>query len=185
MSWYDDFQKCEKVAFEKYFVCTDLGKDLVPIVQEYNQFTKEGKIRRETTNISSSNNDCPHQVPEPISLNRLRKESTSTVAAWNVFHGSMERGDLKFHPDNEFEALLIRSSVNIIAKRNNEEIFLYQLNGNTGGLLRTGQCCVLEMKEKGDVLAIQSNDAELLLVRVKDFFGNKNTWQPVSSSSKL
>lgn len=35
LRWYQDFENCQDVLFERYFTCNDLGRDLVPVVQEF------------------------------------------------------------------------------------------------------------------------------------------------------
>ena len=36
LRFYVDFETCERVLWERYFHCTDLGKDLAPIVAAFN-----------------------------------------------------------------------------------------------------------------------------------------------------
>ncbi|EER12710.1 3-hydroxyanthranilate 3,4-dioxygenase, putative [Perkinsus marinus ATCC 50983] len=35
LRWYTDFDKCDEILWEKYFYCDDLGRDLVPVVEEF------------------------------------------------------------------------------------------------------------------------------------------------------
>ena len=35
LRWYCQREECARVLFEREFVCTDLGKDLIPIMEEY------------------------------------------------------------------------------------------------------------------------------------------------------
>lgn len=35
LRWFTDFESCDRVLYEKYFQCFDLGRDLVPVVKQY------------------------------------------------------------------------------------------------------------------------------------------------------
>lgn len=71
LRWYRDFETCEEVLFERYFRCNDLGKDLVPVVQEFKASTE---CATGVPTESSTVRDPPLQqdfdivVPDPINL---------------------------------------------------------------------------------------------------------------------
>ena len=35
LRWYTDFETCDRVLWERYFHCADLGRDLVPVVEAF------------------------------------------------------------------------------------------------------------------------------------------------------
>jgi len=45
LTWFTDFATCDEVLFERYFVCRDLGKDLVPVVNEFNASEAKRTLR--------------------------------------------------------------------------------------------------------------------------------------------
>ena len=50
LRFYTDFATCDDVLWERYFHCRDLGKDLVPIIAEFN--ASEEKATRRPTDTS-------------------------------------------------------------------------------------------------------------------------------------
>ena len=47
LRFYTDFDKCDDILWEKYFHCWDLGRDLVPVIEEY-RASEEFKTGRPT-----------------------------------------------------------------------------------------------------------------------------------------
>jgi len=45
LTWFSDFATCDEVLFERYFVCRDLGKDLVAVVNEFNASEAKRTLR--------------------------------------------------------------------------------------------------------------------------------------------
>ena len=35
LRWYTDFDRCDTILWEKEFKCTDLGRDLIPVIEEF------------------------------------------------------------------------------------------------------------------------------------------------------
>ncbi|EKX35234.1 hypothetical protein GUITHDRAFT_54734, partial [Guillardia theta CCMP2712] len=68
LRWYKDFDKCDEILFQRYFRCEDLGKDLVPVVEEY--LRSEEYHSHQTTATSCPTpeliqDDTEIQVPAP------------------------------------------------------------------------------------------------------------------------
>jgi len=71
LRWYTDFDKCERVLYEKYFQCFDLGRDLVPVVAQFNASAEKAAGEPSETSVVASppfvaNGDIT--VPDPIDL---------------------------------------------------------------------------------------------------------------------
>jgi len=125
LRWYQDFEKCEEVLYERYFHCGDLGRDLVPVVKAYKEseecktgVPKEGSIPKDPP----FQIDTETEVPDPFVLEDWLKAHQAELDAGadlNLFEG---------HPDGEF-------SVRVIGGRSQQtaafdyETFLYQLRG--------------------------------------------------------
>jgi len=74
MRWYTDFDTCEKVEFEKFFHCTDLGRDLVPVAREYEERKLGGMLEDFTAGEKKILDDTESVVPEPFRLSEWVKE---------------------------------------------------------------------------------------------------------------
>ncbi|EER13937.1 3-hydroxyanthranilate 3,4-dioxygenase, putative, partial [Perkinsus marinus ATCC 50983] len=70
LRWYTDFDKCDEILWEKYFYCDDLGRDLVPVVEEF-KASEAFATGRPTVGSVVANpplrQDCQTSVP-PFSL---------------------------------------------------------------------------------------------------------------------
>ena len=71
LMWYVDFEDCREKLFERYFICNDLGRDLVPVVNEY-KASQEFSTRVITPTSVSADPPCKQDletvVPDPINL---------------------------------------------------------------------------------------------------------------------
>eukprot|EP00928_Gymnodinium_smaydae_P060442 TRINITY_DN4409_c0_g1_i1.p1 TRINITY_DN4409_c0_g1~~TRINITY_DN4409_c0_g1_i1.p1 ORF type:complete len:351 (+),score=70.62 TRINITY_DN4409_c0_g1_i1:62-1054(+) len=127
LRYYVDFATCDKVLWEKYFHCYDLGKDLVPVVQAFNA-SEEKRTRIPT----------PESVPkEPP----LRQDETTVVpspfrlADWlSANADALDRGEVlnlfEGHPDREFKVLVAGGGSKQQIAPWEHETWLYQLSGH-------------------------------------------------------
>jgi 3-hydroxyanthranilate 3,4-dioxygenase len=71
LMWYIDFENCREKLFERYFVCHDLGKDLVPVVNEF-KASQEFSSKTPTPTSLSTDPPCKQDlttvVPDPLNL---------------------------------------------------------------------------------------------------------------------
>lgn len=103
LRFYTDFATCDDVLWERYFHCRDLGKDLVPIIAEFN--ASEEKATRRPTDTSvllepPLRQDVHTVVPDPFNLD-----------AWLAANAAALDGGASLrlfgeHPDREFGVLV-------------------------------------------------------------------------------
>jgi 3-hydroxyanthranilate 3,4-dioxygenase len=69
MRWYTDFETCEKIEFEKFFHCRDLGRDLVPVAKEYAEFQQRGRLGETIGSVEKKViDDTESVVPDAFNL---------------------------------------------------------------------------------------------------------------------
>lgn len=134
LRFYTDFTKCDRMLWERYFHCEDLGKDLLPVITSWKN-SEESKTREPTEGSLPEDKkiveNASTKVPEPFHLMTWVKEHDQALSEDNsslpLFPG---------HPDKEF---------NIVIEGNKStaeetwaaapdaalEIFLFQLVGTS------------------------------------------------------
>lgn len=126
LRYYTDFSTCERILWERYFHCEDLGKDLAPIVAAFN--ASEEKVSRLPSASSVLEQpplvqDTTTIVPPPFNLNRWLERHEAELhagAALDLFTG---------HPDGEFDVRVIGGPSVQSNQRWHHETFLLQLRG--------------------------------------------------------
>eukprot|EP00041_Stephanoeca_diplocostata_P030564 m.928778 g.928778 ORF g.928778 m.928778 type:complete len:312 (-) comp23780_c0_seq1:482-1417(-) len=101
LRWYTDFDSCEQILWEKYFHCGDLGRDLVPVVQEF-KASNESITLVPGSNVLAGKDRPWHQdieteVPDPIFFEEFINAHSETLG---------EGGIVKLFektPDKEFD----------------------------------------------------------------------------------
>eukprot|EP00913_Durusdinium_trenchii_P012117 g11380.t1 len=67
--FYEDFNTCKKVRWEKFFRCNDLGKDLPPVIEAYKAWEAAGASAKEFREEDRPvNQEKEIEVPEPFSF---------------------------------------------------------------------------------------------------------------------
>jgi 3-hydroxyanthranilate 3,4-dioxygenase len=104
LRYFRDFQKCERVLWERYFQCFDLGRDLVPVVKAFH--ASEEKVTRvpgsDVSAVPPVDIDTTTEVPEPFYLRPwidARRAELDAGAELSLF------GDA--HPDKEFRVSIV------------------------------------------------------------------------------
>ena len=87
LMWYIDFDDCREKLFERYFACYDLGRDLVPVVNEYKASTEF--VTRTLTETSlvpdpPCKQDVTTVVPDPINLMEFIESHTADLEEGKV-----------------------------------------------------------------------------------------------------
>jgi len=129
MRWYRDFNSCDDVEFEKFFHCTDLGKDLAPIAQAYAEFKKGGAsidgqkdgVTEDSVRPIEDNKESV--VPDPFNIwgwIAKHADEFATGKSINLF------GD--DHPDNEFK-IFLSSRIEEVIDAEKCEVMVWQLRG--------------------------------------------------------
>jgi 3-hydroxyanthranilate 3,4-dioxygenase len=123
MRWYTDFDTCEKIEFEKFFHCTDLGKDLVPVAQAYAKFKQEGDLDGSMLAERKVVDDTESVVPEPFNLRDFiesRREEFSKGCRLNMFP--------RDHPCKELNISLSSLPFERVSA-SSYEVFVFQVVG--------------------------------------------------------
>mmetsp|Transcript_12380 Transcript_12380/g.35058 ORF Transcript_12380/g.35058 Transcript_12380/m.35058 type:complete len:321 (-) Transcript_12380:126-1088(-) len=147
--YYTDFGKCDKVQWERFFPCTDLKKDLPPVIGAYKAFMASDESARE---LQWPDEDRPvrqdrsSRVPAPFALDDFLSKHSEELA----------RGALLplFGPDqprSELLASVAGGPGEQHAEGSPHETWLYQIRGAayvtvpSGTLkLSEGCCCIVE-----------------------------------------
>lgn len=182
LRWYTDFEKCTDVLWEKYFHCGDLGRDLVPVIQEYKN-SQEFATRVPTGDHVIADpplsQDTSTSVPDPFNLQLWIDEHADELASGrsiNLFEG---------HPDREF-------SVRIVGGRSSQsdefeyETWLYQIKGEAtvrtidgDTVLLEGDCCIVKPASK---YSVERTDGSIGMTVTQDPRGNKRSLRKRSLS---
>ncbi|KAF4697632.1 3-hydroxyanthranilic acid dioxygenase [Perkinsus olseni] len=83
LRWYTDFEKCDEVLWEKYFYCGDLGRDLVPVVEEFRASEAFATGRPTPGSVIADpplRQDYQTIVPRPFSLNEWLEEHSGELS---------------------------------------------------------------------------------------------------------
>ena len=124
MRWYTDFNTCEKVEFERCFHCTDLGRDLVPVAKEYEQFKLNGNPNTVKCDEKKIVDDIESVVPEPFRLSAWldeRHDLFSQGARIELFPEN--------HPCKELN-IVISSLQKERVSATQYEVFILQIKGS-------------------------------------------------------
>lgn len=147
LRWYVDFYKCKEILYEKYFICNDLAKDLVPVVESY-KASSEFKSRKPLKNYSTETvpfkQNSTVTVPNPFSLDKFIVQHKERIA-------SGEKVCLfPNHPCPEIEATLIGGLNTFKFERSlKAETVLYNLSGSM--LVKVGEVSV---KHKSGTMSV-------------------------------
>lgn len=131
LRWYVDFEKCERVLYEKYFACNDLGKDLKGVVEAYrasDEFTSRVPGSH-VADVPPITLDTTTTVPDPFPLKQWLDENRAKLmegATLALFEG---------HPDQEFDISIVGSSSQspspeIVSNGVSQDTWIYQLDGS-------------------------------------------------------
>jgi len=153
--FYEDFNTCKKVRWEKFFRCNDLGKDLPPVIKAYQDWEGAGAVAQEFKEDQRPvSQDKETEIPEPFSFQGFLSANAEKLAAGESVH--LMGFD---HPDKEFEVLVIGGrSEQSGQKADRMETWFYQLKGTAhiavpGGTLalNEGCCCIVTPGTSFDV----------------------------------
>lgn len=132
MRWYNEGSLPESqedldVFFEKYFKCEDLGKDLVPVAREYQEFVQSNdtfqQSQRALIKPINDHEQSLGDLPEPFNLKEwinARRDILKTGENLSLFGSD--------HPDNEFRVEVSSLGTEKVSARD-YETFVYQIEG--------------------------------------------------------
>ena len=98
LRWFTDFETCDKILYEKYFQCFDLGRDLVPVVKEYLASPEKASMTPSPNSVVAQPpfaTDTTTALPAPFALADwldAHADELERGAVLNLFDG---------HPDRE------------------------------------------------------------------------------------
>eukprot|EP00940_MAST-03C_sp_MAST-3C-sp2_P002718 g2718.t1 len=185
LRYYRNFNNCDEILWEKYFHCWDLGRDLVPVIQEYKSST-EFETKKPTGKYVERNPptivDSYTEVPDPFSFSkwvRNNREALDSGKVLNLFEG---------HPDREFSVLVAGENRRPPIRQWRHETWLYQVEGTaTLSILpkdghedgrsvgektqmEKGDCCIVPA---GCRFSIDRGPGSIGIVLFNDPLGNK------------
>lgn len=146
--FFTDFDKCDRVEWERFFTCEDLARDLPPVINAYREWkaSEESETPQEWPDEDRPvRQDRTTEVPPPFYLEDFLQENADRLAAGATV--PLFGAD---HPDNEFEVVVVGG---VSEQRPDPWIgdtWLYQIKGavriSTGGgsfTLDEGCCCIV------------------------------------------
>jgi len=137
LRFYSNFESCDAVLWERYFRCDDLGRDLVPVVEEF-LASEECTTREPGENVVLNppfQQSLDIEVPSPLHLPTLiaaHREELRRGATMSVFDR---------HPETEFSVSL-HGNGDFIGHDGPGETMVMQVDGSS------------EISECGTVLGI-------------------------------
>mmetsp|Transcript_3074 Transcript_3074/g.7328 ORF Transcript_3074/g.7328 Transcript_3074/m.7328 type:complete len:325 (+) Transcript_3074:40-1014(+) len=129
LRWYTDFESPDKVLWERYFHCGDLGRDLVPVVKDFKASPEAASLVPGDNVVADADRpwhqDTDTTVPDPFPFADFvaaHKAELDAGAALPLFSED--------HPDNEFSVLVCGGGGNHDgAVRWKHDTWLYQHTG--------------------------------------------------------
>mmetsp|Transcript_68299 Transcript_68299/g.110043 ORF Transcript_68299/g.110043 Transcript_68299/m.110043 type:complete len:327 (-) Transcript_68299:34-1014(-) len=180
--FFDDFEKCDKVRWEQFFKCNDLGKDLPPVIKAYRDW-EASEASKEPREFPEEDRavcqDRKTEIPAPFFLQDFLLANAEKLAAGEAV--PLLGCD---HPDKELEVFVVGGSSQQPSQESQYETWLYQIKGSahvavqSGTLTLTeGCCCIVQSGESFDVSRMEGSVG---LVLRQNPEGNK---EPVKSSA--
>ena len=167
MLWFDEGRdlsgRCDldEVAYEAYFFCSDLGKDLKPVIEDYGRWKDAGEPPRRVAAPPLVPDDVvPLDVPQPLQPRLDGLQPSSTMLLHRGEEVIVEARVGVRHPTPR-AAIAIRDSHAIAAQAHAGpkklatggspfEVFVWQRSGASRGVvdgeeltLSEGDCCLL------------------------------------------
>ena len=113
LRWYTDFDNPTEILWEKFFHCWDLGRDLVPVVQEFHASAEKASGVPSATSVCSDAErpfiqDVTTAVPDPFSLDSwvaAHADALGAGAALDLFNADCGAAGA-CHPDKEFKVMV-------------------------------------------------------------------------------
>jgi 3-hydroxyanthranilate 3,4-dioxygenase len=186
LRWFVDFDKTTgtDILWEKFFHCYDLGRDLVPVVQEYHA-SEEKTSRTPGPNVLTAAArplvvNTTTVVPDPFDLMAWVDDHAAEMATvpqgLNLFHHGVDHPDQEFHiyisgglaKDTavEYDAwakgdtwLYQLKGSSAVAMRGNDRTNSQQLLKNVSGVVPPNEAFTL-IHEEGSVVMMVRNDWE-------------------------
>eukprot|EP00440_Ansanella_granifera_P041562 gb/GFBE01045071.1/.p1 GENE.gb/GFBE01045071.1/~~gb/GFBE01045071.1/.p1 ORF type:complete len:320 (+),score=82.30 gb/GFBE01045071.1/:1-960(+) len=154
--YFTDFEKCEKVQWEKFFKCNDLGKDLPPVIKAYREW-EASEASKQPVDFKEEDRpicqDKETEVPAPFYLKDFLLANAQKLASGEAI--PLLGSD---HPDKEFQVFAVGGSSQQAGQISKFETWLYQIKGTahiavqSGTLaLSEGCCCIVEAGTSFDV----------------------------------
>mmetsp|Transcript_13103 Transcript_13103/g.30192 ORF Transcript_13103/g.30192 Transcript_13103/m.30192 type:complete len:287 (-) Transcript_13103:210-1070(-) len=83
LRWYTDFESCDTVLWERAFHCTDLGRDLVPVINEFRASAeaRTGRPASPAQRDARLVQDDEACAPEPFALSGWLADHAASLAA--------------------------------------------------------------------------------------------------------
>jgi len=165
LRFYKDFESCDDVLWERYFKCNDLGRDLVPVVQEFLSSTEcsSGKPGDNVVRSPPFEQNTDVEVPPPVHLPtvvaRMRAE----------FHAGGTVPLFVGHPDTEFSVFL-HSKGSFCGSGGPGEAMVMQIDGTSeiaecGAVLAPGHIVVVPEKVRWKLNSTSQTSVSLIVTQ--------------------
>lgn len=178
LRWYTDFNSCDTVLYERYFPCSDLGKDFGAVINGYKS-SEELKTNMPTpTSVVSDpplEQDITTVVPEPFPLADFIKSNREALAKGETLPLFPD------HPDGEFTLNVVGGVSEQTLVHPELETVLMQIEGQCSVTidgeeesvsLAAGGICVLSLGKKAHV---KREEGSVGLVIRMDPKGNRSS----------
>lgn len=177
--FYRDFEKCDKVLWERFFHCEDLAKDLPPVIKAFKEFEASDEAADTSKEWPETarplRQDHGTKVPPPFFLEDFILAHTAQLEA-----GEVVPLFARDHPDGEFKVLVAGGGASQRSEAWDGDTWLYQHRGratvkigegaDSALELEEGCCCVVE---PGTAYAIDRAAGSVGLVVQQDPLGNR------------
>jgi len=159
LRWYmydDNKAPTQKVAYEEFFHCTDLGVQLKPVIERYrsSEAFKTGKPQQEGVGVPKSD-DIPIQIDTETSVPSVIHFKNWIQQNW---HSSAFPGEKTIFNGKDFEIIALAGNVTSSEKSCTREAWLYQIKGNSSVVIITHD----HQKSNNDELELKENNMVLI-----------------------
>jgi len=176
LRWYTDFDKCENVLWERYFQCTDLGRDLVPVVKAFKSSEEATTMVPGSNVVADADRPWPidhgTDVPAPFLFDDFLAEHAAALkdgACISLFGAD--------HPDKEFDINVYSGPFASNDRGSKWETWFYMYKGSADVTtehetlhIADGCCAVMVANTKHSVSWAEGS---IGLVVIQDPTGNK------------
>ncbi|EOD11614.1 hypothetical protein EMIHUDRAFT_214467 [Emiliania huxleyi CCMP1516] len=144
LRFYTDFEACDAVLWEQYFHCSDLGKDLAPVLAAFRESEEAATRRPSATSVLASpplKQDVATVVPPPfrrLAASGMRLDEWLEERSALLDAGATLPLFGESHPDKEFGIFVAGGPVEHNAAWRHET-WLLQLRGEARVSLRGGE----------------------------------------------
>jgi 3-hydroxyanthranilate 3,4-dioxygenase len=155
LRYYQDFETAKDIQWQHYFHCFDLGRDLVPVVKQYQAYVEAGKD--EPVEASAWEQDTTTTIPAPFALQPWLDDHAADLAAGKVL--SLFGDD---HPDSQTSVLVSGGPCEVAGGSATDECLetlLFQHKGSATVTFEGPEAATPTNLSEGEVLVCKAGSA--------------------------